>query len=90
MEVARKTDGGGDFVNVPKERRGGGYSYPPANCFFRNCSVCNPGCYPGINSGGGVQEFRLTSEMGADIHNLVRSLRALIEDVRITLGSDDQ
>ena len=64
----------------------GGDLYPPANCCCRNCSFRNSSSYPGFNGGGGPQEFRLTREMGSDIHDLVRSMSAFLEDVRVALG----
>ena len=65
---------------------GGGDLYPPHDCCCRNCGIGNAGSDPRIYSGGGPKEFRFTSEMGADVHDLICSLRAIIEDVRITLG----
>lgn len=59
---------------------------PPSYCCCRNNCVCNGSRNTGIYGGGGPQDFRLTREMGADIHDLVRALRSLIEDVRITFG----
>lgn len=64
----------------------GGDLYPPANCCCRNCSIRNSSSNPGFYGGGGPQEFRLTREMGADIHDLVRSMSAFLEDVRVALG----
>lgn len=64
----------------------GGDLYPPTHCCCRNCSLRNSSSYPGFYGGGGHQEFRLTREMGSDIHNLVRSMSAFLEDVRVALG----
>lgn len=64
----------------------GGTLYPPTHCCCRNCSLRNSSSYPGLYGGGGPQEFRLTREMGADIHALARSMSAFLEDVRVALG----
>ena len=60
--------------------------YPPSNCCCRNCGFRNFGANPGFYRGGGIKEPRFTSEMGADIRDLICSMRALVEDVRVALG----
>ena len=65
---------------------GGSNLHPPTHCCRRNCGIRNTSSNPGFYGGGGPQEFRLTREMGADIHNLVRSMSAFLEDVRVALG----
>lgn len=77
----------GNPFQMPRLGAGaGGNLNPPPNCRCRNCGIGYGSGNAGRYGGGGIQDFRLTSEMGADIHDLIRSLCSFIEDVRVALG----
>ncbi len=61
------------------------YRRPPVNCTGRCCCLHNSGGYTGGNGGISSQDICAAKEMRADIHRLIRSLGAFVEDLRVAL-----